>query len=454
MNGIDATIDSDLPAAAGLSSSSALIVAVTLALLRANQRAATFEELMEILPEGEEVVGARGLAGTARAASTLYAATKTGPFKSPDSGVTWKQLIVTTNDSSLPGQPKIFAIVVDPQTPSTVYAIGRFDSPSGFPLAFLKSTDSGANWSVVSKLTFSYTSGIAALLAIDPVKTNVLYTMAASDGLEVTTDGGVTWSAPTIPKPAGSASGGTPNQPSLQGVAADPNYSGVVYVVGGNASFHPGKGHLFKTSAPRSAARSVKSIPRDLSRPPSGNTGFGGAPWGIAMDTSGNLYVCDNEVGTRVHKVTPGGTRTIIAGNGSNGFSGDGGPATSAQLFEARAVAVDAAGNVYIADTGNLRVRRVDTSGNITTVAGGGNTSPNEVDGGPPTGVNGEAVYVVVDSTGNLYIYGGNRVYKVSGLSAGHERRRSVGGMKVPETTEVAGRVGPPGRPAGTRVSP
>ena len=59
MNGIDATIDSDLPAAAGLSSSSALIVAVTLALLRANQREATFEELMEILPDGEQFVGTR-----------------------------------------------------------------------------------------------------------------------------------------------------------------------------------------------------------------------------------------------------------------------------------------------------------------------------------------------------------------------------------------------------------
>ena len=139
-----------------------------------------------------------GLAGTARAASTLYAATKTGPFKSTDSGVTWKQLIVTSNDSSLPGQPEIFSMVVDPQTPSTVYAFGRF-GPNGQTLAFLKSTDSGANWSVVSKPTFTYTYGSAALLAIDPVKTNVLYTMAATDGLEVTTDAGVTWSAPTIP---------------------------------------------------------------------------------------------------------------------------------------------------------------------------------------------------------------------------------------------------------------
>ena len=194
------------------------------------------------------VISVFALAGAARAASTLYAATKTGPFKSTDSGVTWKQLIVTSNDPSLPGQPETFAIAVDPQTPSTVYAFARFNSPSGEPLAFLKSSDSGTTWSVVSKPTFTYTSGTAALLAIDPVKTNVLYTIAAGDGLEVTTDGGVTWTAPTVPKPAGSASSGTPNQPSLQGVAADPNHSGVVYVVGGNASFHPGKGYLFKST--------------------------------------------------------------------------------------------------------------------------------------------------------------------------------------------------------------
>jgi uncharacterized protein (TIGR03437 family) len=187
------------------------------------------------------------LAGTPAAASTLYAATKTGPFKSTDSGVTWKQLIVTTNDSSLPGQPEIFAIAVNPQNPSNLYAFARF-GPNGQTLAFLKSTDSGANWSVVSKPTFSYTFGTAALLAIDPVKTNVLYTIAAANGLEVTTDGGVTWTAPTIPKPAGSASSGTPNQPSLQGVAADPNHSGVVYVVGGNPAFHPGKGYFLKST--------------------------------------------------------------------------------------------------------------------------------------------------------------------------------------------------------------
>ena len=135
---------------------------------------------------------------------------------------------------------------------------------------------------------------------------------------------------------------------------------------------------------------------------------------GMGFATLGLAQLMQSE---RLLDATPAGAITIIAGNGTIGFSGDGGPATSAQLFEARAVAVDAAGNVYIADTGNGRVCKVDTSGIITTVAGGGHASPNEVDGGPPTGVNVGALDVAVDSSGNLYIYGGNRVYKVSGLS-------------------------------------
>jgi uncharacterized protein (TIGR03437 family) len=194
------------------------------------------------------LVAVLGLSGAARAATTIYAATKTGPFKSTDSGVTWKQLIVTSNDSSLTGQPAFLSMAVDPLTPSKVYAFARYLSLQGEPLVFFKSTDAGATWSVVSKPTFSYTFGTTALFAIDSVKTNVFYTMNASDGLEVSTDGGVTWSAPTIPKPTGSPNGGTPNQPDIHGFAVDPNHSGVVYAIGGNAAFHPGKGYFFKSS--------------------------------------------------------------------------------------------------------------------------------------------------------------------------------------------------------------
>jgi photosystem II stability/assembly factor-like uncharacterized protein len=148
------------------------------------------------------------LSPAVRAASTVYAATSLGPFKSTDGGVTWKQLVVTTNDPSLSGVPRILAMVVDPKTPSTVYAVGRFTTPAGFPNAVLKSTDAGATWAVVSKLSFLYTSTVA-LLAIDPVNTKVLYTMNFNSGVEVSTDGGVTWNAPAIPFPAGSSSGGT-----------------------------------------------------------------------------------------------------------------------------------------------------------------------------------------------------------------------------------------------------
>jgi len=163
-----------------------------------------------------------------------------------------------------------------------------------------------------------------------------------------------------------------------------------------------------------------------------GSPSFLQTPWGLAIDNSGNLYVVDDGIGSRVYKVTPGGAITIIAGNGTSGFSGDGGPATSAQLFEARGVAVDSVGNVYIADTGNSRIRKVDTSGIITTVAGGGKTNP--VDGGPPTGILIGAVDVAVDSANNLYISAGGAVYEVTGLSGG-----STGGPPPAAAPAISG---------------
>ena len=137
-------------------------------------------------------------------------------------------------------------------------------------------------------------------------------------------------------------------------------------------------------------------------------------PEGVAVDSAGNLYIADS-VNNRIRKVSDG-TITTVAGDGNEDFSGDGGPATSASLDNPMGVAVDSAGNLYIADTYNNRIRKV-TAGTITTVAGSGNFGlPG--DGGPATSASIVFPYgVTVDSSGNLYVadYINSRIRKVTG---------------------------------------
>jgi len=137
-------------------------------------------------------------------------------------------------------------------------------------------------------------------------------------------------------------------------------------------------------------------------------------PVAIAMDSAGNLYIadCNNHV---VRKVTAStGVITTIAGNGTYGFSGDGGPAVFAQLFEPKGVAVDAAGNVYISDTLNNRVRMVAAStGIINTVVGTGHSGYSG-DGGLATAAQlSFPAGLSIDSSGNVYIAdNGNNVIR------------------------------------------
>lgn len=125
------------------------------------------------------------------------------------------------------------------------------------------------------------------------------------------------------------------------------------------------------------------------------------SPWGLAWDTEGNLYVAD-VFNCRIRQVDGAGIITTVAGNGTCGFAGDGGPATEAALFFPRDVAVGPDGSLYIADTENCRVRRVDAaSGIIDTVAGNGSCAYSG-DGAPAALASLHPWAVAVDSDANV----------------------------------------------------
>jgi uncharacterized protein (TIGR03437 family) len=130
--------------------------------------------------------------------------------------------------------------------------------------------------------------------------------------------------------------------------------------------------------------------------------------WDVVVDKAGNVYLTDSGT-NRIRRVTPDGILSTYAGGGpagaqSAGFSGDGGPATSARLNNPVGLAIDDAGNIYFADLNNQRVRRIDANGVITTIAGNGSVGF-AGDGGPATAARLNAPHGVgVDAQGNVYI--------------------------------------------------
>jgi hypothetical protein len=131
-------------------------------------------------------------------------------------------------------------------------------------------------------------------------------------------------------------------------------------------------------------------------------------PNGVAFDGAGNLYISDR-TNLRVRKVDTSGIITTVAGNGTQATSGDGGPATSASLYWPQSVAVDGAGNLYIADGNDTwvsNIRKVDTNGNITTIAGGGwGNGGYSGDNIPASQAQLDGIRkLLIDGAGNIYI--------------------------------------------------
>ena len=138
-------------------------------------------------------------------------------------------------------------------------------------------------------------------------------------------------------------------------------------------------------------------------------------PLGVAVDHAGNVYISDFN-NARIRRIDADGIITTFAGTGVHGYSGDGGPATEAEIFGTTSgyyggLKFDAQGNLFVAEGGS--VRRIDPAGEITTVAGTG-VAAYSGDGGPATEAKVTALDIAIDSVGNIYMSGAERVRRVA----------------------------------------
>ncbi len=155
-------------------------------------------------------------------------------------------------------------------------------------------------------------------------------------------------------------------------------------------------------------------------------------PYGLAVDGSGNVFIADGN-NNCIRMINTAGIINTIAGNGFAGYSGDGGPATASEMNSPNGVAVDATGNIYIGDFQNNRIRIVSTSGIINTIAGNGIGSYSG-DGGPSTAAEINVPWgVSVDLSGNIYIsdYGNNRIRFITSLTTGINNIAAHNGVNI-----------------------
>jgi trimeric autotransporter adhesin len=217
---------------------------------------------------------------------------------------------------------------------------------------------------------------------------------------------------PATPAPADKASLPFP-------MAITTDSAGKTYIVSSHSVFQvDANGILTRIAGNARAGNSGDGGPATIAQLRLDSTVFGYAgavPPAIAADRSGNVFVADNG-NFRIRRISADGIITTVVGTGDSGFSGDGGEATAARISFVLGLATDAAGNIWIADSGNNRIRQVTTDGKIRTIAGNGSCAFSG-DNGPavqaqlcgPTGM-------AADDSGNLFVTdtGNNRIRRVS----------------------------------------
>jgi uncharacterized protein (TIGR03437 family) len=245
-----------------------------------------------------------------------------------------------------------------------------------------------------SQTTLANVSG-AEGIALDPLG-NVYATNSTKDQIQAITPAG------SVSNFAGTGAAGSSGDGGLA-TAATLNYpTGLAYDYAGNLYVADTRSQKVRRIAPNGVIKTVAGtgVP--------GASGDGGMatsstllyPDGVAVDSAGNLYVSEE---CRVRKVATSGIISTFAGTGACGFSGDGGPATSAKLNAPFQLAFDTNGSLYIAEDGNQRLRRVTPDGNINTIAGGGTTPA--ASGVPATSAAfGLTDAVAVDSAGHVFV--------------------------------------------------
>ncbi len=311
----------------------------------------------------------------------------------------------------------------------TLMLVGRFDPFS--PLPLLKEAATGLSNSSIVEVTAGRnvldsdcTIGIRNAFVDHPGSLLDTSCIADLPGIRF-----VLPPPPTIPPKPGDAVISTVAGDGASGSSGDGNLatqaqlqlpSDVAVDPDGNLYILELEGHrVRKVDASSGLISTVVGPPTGVAPPPPGDAAHIeiGEATALAIDAQGNLYVGGGLSGHRViTRVDPSGQATIIAGTGERGFSGDGGPATEAKLSWVRDIVVDDEGNVYVADIGNNRIRKVDTSGIITTIAGTGEKGFSG-DGGPAAEAKlNHPGRLFVDSRGRVYVadWGNRRIRRIS----------------------------------------